>query len=273
MSCVKLHLPWYDTDILLDIVNVMSRYKDVKVIDIDEIKSKNPKNRYNKICQNIFKNYAYRVILIGNFSVYPLPIPRYTKFISTGIRINPQDGEKYVEYGYQIVQKNIISELIANSICSSSIATFGGFKLDSKEYLGDTYHLWYLSKFNKVYKIKRQELIQKAFQVKNEKDFEIEMLWENTTQKKTRYITYENLKQYKGNYNRVRKAKLDYPIQIYKVRNKYHILDGIHRTARAYQNKVPYLMVQFVDKKTLKMSSISLDEILMLGQHCQKKFE
>ncbi len=267
MSCVKLHLPWFDQTILSGITSYMKIYEDIKIININDILSKvsNNKKRFNKICQQIFKNYRYKVILLGNFSAYPLPIPDFTKVITTGVKVNVKDAEKYVQYGYKIIDAKHLIDNLSDKICAIWVATFGGMEINNKIYVGDTFHLWYVSKFNKVYKIKREELITKSYGIIEEKDFEKQKLWGP--------IKYPDLKlkKYKSNYNRVQKANMDYPIQVYKESaQNWYILDGMHRTVQAYQDKIPYLKVQFVTKKQLKESKITDKEIEVLNRKCTK---
>ena len=59
-------------------------------------------------------------------------------------------------------------------------------------------------------------------------------------------------------------------LRIYKQRNIYYILDGVHRVTRAYQDIMPFILVQFVSLEQLKKASISRKELRVLGRKCQK---
>lgn len=270
MSSVKLHLPWYDDYLLQHIKNIKIKY--VKIININDIKSRSNKTKYQKICKEIFDNYKFKIILLGNFSAYPLPIPNFTKVISSGITININDGEKYVEYGYRIINKEDLIKQLSGFICSTSLATFSMI-VNKKPFVGDVYHLWYVTKFNKVYQIKRDTLIKKVYQVKEEKDYENVVLWSHGDKNIPHEgnVTYASLIKHQKNYQRTQEAKMDYPIQVYKDKGKYYILDGVHRTARAYQNKIPTINVQYVTKKQLEKTKITNKDIKSLEKKCIKK--
>ena len=87
--------------------------------------------------------------------------------------------------------------------------------------------------FNKVYKHDLDEILEKVFNV-NRKEYGKLNFWGAPINK----LKKSRKKIVKSHYIRIKNADLNFPIIIYKLKNKWYILDGFHRTAKAYLIKL-----------------------------------
>ena len=243
MSNVSVHLPYYNIIVLDEIIYLMNKIENLVVINTKDFFDKNKKKMYNKICNYIFSHSKTLIILLGKFKYYELPIPDKSKILLKEFKKYKKNYPKY-----QIVTNQYIIKKLYHLLCHSySSATFS-FSLDNDiEY--NTYHLFYLTNFNKVYKLEVKDVLKKLF---GDVDFEESELWPRTDGKGEIYV--HNLKSNKDHYSRVKNANTNFPIIIYKKNKKFYLCDGLHRLTKSYINKIKTIKVIFTTKNQLNQT-------------------
>jgi len=264
MSNVKLSLPFYDNAILLKLIKILQDIEDIAVIDLNEFKHENPKTMYKNICEFIFESYDKRVILLGDYGKYELPIPGgYTR---ANILKNSKQNAKYKKHNYKYSTKKMVFDSITRFLCHPTTDHIFHWinKKDEIFFTGDVYHAWYITNFTKVKEVKLDYVIKSMFNLEDITEFENMVLWVDE-----RKITLKNVKKSRE-YSRVKTADLNYPIILYKGSKGISMIDGMHRLTNAYINEIKTVNVKYITLKQLSIIEIKNKKIRdkNLGKPC-----
>lgn len=274
MSCVKLHLPIYNLDVLYKIKQLSKKNKDILPIFIENDIS--PKRTYMILCEKIFNNYHKKIVIFGEIQGITkedkkykvLPIPNASKIILDinnddyiDYDINDNKGieqivSKYIKYGYE---KYTTSQLLSNLDIliyqTLNRCTFG-FKYNGEMFKGDTFYIWYQTKNNEIFELPLSNIIKYIFGGDSISAIEEVKLWRKVFIKDL--MAPKNLEH----YLRVKKADLSYPIIMFKYKNKnrkrtkHILLDGYHRIVKAYLDNVDNIKVMYATKEQLDKSDV-----------------
>jgi len=234
MASVKLHIPYYDDNILRRVINLNNNNNNIKILFIDGIKNVNKDRKFKYICEKIFDNYGTNLIIIGDFLM--LPIPKRSRYIIKGIK--GKNKQKYTQSGYQQITHKKLMKSIKKLICDSwSIHTAKIRHPITNKYIEiDVYKLWYIT-YNKKHNLMNKfKFIKSFYKLENIKDYETLELWNDETIKS------------KNQRDKIKKANVKYPVITYKKK----VLDGNHRVAKSYLSK---------NIKNIKFIKLTLKEV------------
>ena len=247
MSNVKLHIPFYTESILLKALQLMTDYDNLVTINTKDFYNKDKKKMYKNICKFIFDNEDTLIIIFGDFDKYALPISVHSGILIKNITTKRQ-RDKYPRY-YTFTEKEMCRNMYGK-ICNSTSSSTFGFNINKKMFVGDVFHLFYLTNFNKPKKMSLEKIIRSAYiGDKDLSTFETIKLWDNTTVK--------TLKKYPEHMERIKLADLSYPIILFKTKNKLRLCDGLHRIIKSYLNNLKTIKVIIATEKQLQQTKLS----------------
>ena len=167
------------------------------VINLDEKENQN----YDKVCQKIFNNYNYKIVLLGHGPKEQLPIPVASRYYLK--KFKPKNLKQYQSRNYQPIENKKILKMLTGKVCRSLTTHTMG--ISALNYNGDVFKLWYQSaKIKKIDKVDTEDLLLKIFKVDDLEDIENIKIWNGHTM------------FHKDEQKRIDQADMKYPILMYQ---------------------------------------------------------
>jgi len=246
---VRLHLPFYNNKILLHLIEEMNMNPNLVVKNLDDISSKNTKDKYRKIGNFIFGfPDSVKIILLGQTGSMILPIPWDTKILYTK-GISENKSKTYRRLGYTEKKEKEVFHIIERVINGHTKHTCSITTRDGNNMRFDVYRLWFYSNDIKPIQFELWNVIEYVYGVDNYKDLEKTKLWGSR-------ITLKNIANNKQHAERLMNAHVDLPIIMMMNKGMPVLLDGNHRLLKAVILKKKHIYVKMLDNKILKKAEI-----------------